>query len=118
MPRRQQAPEELEERHEPEERRRAEAKRRVEELRDLINHHNYRYHVLDDPEVSDAEYDELMRELRKFEEEFPEFITPDSPTSGWGPNRRSSSLRPTIAFPCFRWTTRSRGRSSTPGGSG
>jgi DNA ligase (NAD+) len=84
MPRGREAPEELEERHEPEERRRAEAKRRVEELRDLINHHNYRYHVLDDPEVSDAEYDELMRELRRFEEEFPEFITPDSPTQRVG----------------------------------
>ena len=62
------------------ERRRSEAKRRVEELRDLINAHDYRYYVLDDPEVSDAEYDALMRELRSLEEEFPELITPDSPT--------------------------------------
>jgi len=62
------------------ERRRAEAKRRVEELRDLINAHDYRYYVLDDPEVSDAEYDALMRELRSLEEAFPELITPDSPT--------------------------------------
>jgi DNA ligase (NAD+) len=66
------------------ERRRAEAKRRVEELRDLINFHDYRYYVLDDPEVSDAEYDELMRELKALEEEFPEFITPDSPTQRVG----------------------------------
>jgi DNA ligase (NAD+) len=66
------------------ERRRAEAKRRVEELRDLINFHDYRYYVLDDPEVSDAEYDELMRELRALEDEFPEFITPDSPTQRVG----------------------------------
>ncbi|HZA27130.1 MAG TPA: NAD-dependent DNA ligase LigA, partial [Actinomycetota bacterium] len=66
------------------ERRRSEAKRRVEELRDLINYHDYRYYVLDDPEVSDAEYDELMRELRSLEEEFPEFITPDSPTQRVG----------------------------------
>jgi DNA ligase (NAD+) len=66
------------------ERRRAEAKRRVEELRDLINYHDYRYYVLDDPEVADAEYDELMRELRALEEEFPEFITPDSPTQRVG----------------------------------
>jgi DNA ligase (NAD+) len=66
------------------ERRKAEAKRRVEELRDLVNYHNYRYHVLDDPEVADAEYDELMRELRGFEEEFPELITPDSPTQRVG----------------------------------
>jgi DNA ligase (NAD+) len=67
-----------------EERRLAVAKRRVEELREQINHHNYRYHVLDDPEVSDAEYDELMRELRALEEEFPELITPDSPTQRVG----------------------------------
>jgi DNA ligase (NAD+) len=66
------------------ERRRAEAKRRVEEVRDLINFHDYRYYVLDDPEVSDAEYDELMRELKALEEEFPEFITPDSPTQRVG----------------------------------
>ena len=67
-----------------EERRRSEAKRRVEELRDLINYHNWRYHVQDDPEVSDAEYDELMRELRALEEEFPELIVPDSPTQRVG----------------------------------
>ncbi|HEV8572197.1 MAG TPA: NAD-dependent DNA ligase LigA [Actinomycetota bacterium] len=67
-----------------EERRRSEAKRRVEELRDLINYHEYRYYVLDDPEVSDAEYDELMRELKGYEEEFPELIVPDSPTQRVG----------------------------------
>src|SRR5919106_183204 len=68
------------EREERTERWLSEAKRRVEELRDLINYHNYRYHVLDDPEISDAEYDEFMRELRALEEEFPELITPDSRT--------------------------------------
>jgi DNA ligase (NAD+) len=62
------------------ERARAEAKVRVEELRERINHHSYRYHVLDDPEVSDAEYDELVGELRRLEDAFPELITPDSPT--------------------------------------
>ena len=65
-------------------RERAEAKVRVEELREQINHHSYRYHVLDDPEVSDAEYDELIRELRALEDAFPELITPDSPTQGVG----------------------------------
>jgi DNA ligase (NAD+) len=63
-----------------EERRRAEAKIRVEELRSELEHHRYRYHVLDDPEVADAEYDELMRGLRALEDEFPELQTPDSPT--------------------------------------
>ena len=65
-------------------RERAEAKVRVEELRELINHHSYRYHVLDDPEVSDAEYDELVRELQALEDAFPELITPDSPTQRVG----------------------------------
>jgi DNA ligase (NAD+) len=66
------------------ERRLSDAKRRVEELRDLINYHNWRYHVLDDPEIADAEYDQLMRELKGLEEEFPELITPDSPTQRVG----------------------------------
>jgi DNA ligase (NAD+) len=73
-----------ERRNEKLERRHSEAKLRVEELREVINHHNYRYHVLDDPEISDVEYDELVRELRALEEEFPELITPDSPTQRVG----------------------------------
>ncbi len=56
------------------------AKLRVEELRSGINYHDYRYHVLDSPEIADAEYDTLMRELRELEAKFPELITPDSPT--------------------------------------
>ena len=67
-----------------EERRLAAAKVRVEELREGLNYHSYRYHVLDDPEVSDAEYDELMNELRALEERFPELVTPDSPTQRVG----------------------------------
>jgi len=70
------------------ERARADAKVRVEELRERINHHAYRYHVLDDPEVSDAEYDELVGQLRTLEDAFPELITADSPTQrvGAAPN--------------------------------
>lgn len=59
-------------------------KQRIEELRRLINYHNYRYYVLDSPEISDAEYDELMKELRQLEAEHPELITPDSPTQRIG----------------------------------
>jgi len=59
-------------------------KRRIEELRGVINHHNYRYYVLDSPEISDAEYDELMKELKQLEAEHPEFVTPDSPTQRIG----------------------------------
>jgi DNA ligase (NAD+) len=62
----------------------ADAQVRVEELRDQLNYHSYRYYVLDDPEVSDAEYDELTRELASLEERFPELVTPDSPTQRVG----------------------------------
>jgi len=57
---------------------------RVEDLREKINHHNYRYYVLDSPEISDAEYDELMRELNQLEAEHTELVTPDSPTQRVG----------------------------------
>jgi DNA ligase (NAD+) len=57
---------------------------RIENLRREINFHDYRYHVLDDPLISDAEYDQLMRELRQLEEQYPELITPDSPTQRAG----------------------------------
>ncbi|MEY2452125.1 MAG: ligase [Acidimicrobiaceae bacterium] len=57
-----------------------EIEQRVEELRAEIEEHNRRYHVDDDPTISDAEYDALVRELREMEAEFPELITPDSPT--------------------------------------
>jgi DNA ligase (NAD+) len=54
--------------------------RRAAELRELIGQHDYRYYVLDDPSVSDANYDRLMLELRKLEAQHPELITPESPT--------------------------------------
>ncbi|OGO49335.1 MAG: DNA ligase (NAD(+)) LigA [Chloroflexi bacterium RBG_16_68_14] len=60
------------------------AKLRVEELRSQISYHDYRYFVLDQPEISDAEYDELVRELRQLEEKYPQLITPDSPTQRIG----------------------------------
>jgi len=60
------------------------AKESIEKLRAEINHHNYRYYVLDSPEISDAEYDSLMRELKQLEEQYPQFLTPDSPTQRVG----------------------------------
>ncbi len=60
------------------------AKARVEQLRADINHHNYRYYVLDSPEISDAEHDDLMRELKQLEEQYPRLLTPDSPTQRVG----------------------------------
>ena len=56
------------------------ARLRAEELRAQIRYHDYRYYVLDSPEISDAEYDVLMRELKDIETRFPQLITPDSPT--------------------------------------
>jgi DNA ligase (NAD+) len=61
-----------------------EASQKIEKLRAEINHHNYRYYVLDSPEISDAEYDDLMRELKQLEEKYPQFLTPDSPTQRVG----------------------------------
>lgn len=57
---------------------------RVLELRDEIESHNYRYYVLDDPLVSDAEYDRLFAELARLEAQYPEIVTPDSPTQRVG----------------------------------
>jgi DNA ligase (NAD+) len=57
---------------------------RVEELRHLIAHHNERYHRLDAPEIADAEYDALVRELRALEAEHPDLVLPDSPTTTVG----------------------------------
>ena len=57
---------------------------RVQELREQINYHNYRYYVLDDPVVSDAEFDRLLQELTRLEEQYPELLTPDSPTQRVG----------------------------------
>ncbi len=59
-------------------------KQKIKKLRDEINYHNYRYYILDDPGISDAEYDHLMRELQSVEQKHPEFITPDSPTQRVG----------------------------------
>jgi len=58
--------------------------KRVEQLRRLINYHSYRYYVLAQPEISDEEYDMLFRELQRLEEQYPELITPDSPTQRVG----------------------------------
>ena len=61
-----------------------EARNRVEELREQVRHHNRRYFVDDDPEISDADYDALFRELRELEERYPQLVTADSPTQQVG----------------------------------
>jgi len=62
----------------------AEVRAQADSLREQINHHNYRYYVLDDPEVPDAEYDRLFRELQALEEKYPALISSDSPTQRVG----------------------------------
>ena len=62
----------------------AATKKKVESLRSQIRHHNYQYHVLDEPEVPDAEYDRLVRALQDLEKEHPDLVTADSPTQRVG----------------------------------
>ncbi|RZN42201.1 MAG: NAD-dependent DNA ligase LigA, partial [Methanophagales archaeon ANME-1-THS] len=59
-------------------------KRHIEDLRQKIHYHNYRYYVLNEPEISDAEYDRLFHELEELERAYPDLITPDSPTQRIG----------------------------------
>ena len=65
----------------------AKAQPEIDKLREQLNEHNHRYYVLDDPSVSDDEYDKLMRRLIALETEFPTLITPDSPTQRVGDDR-------------------------------
>ena len=67
---------------------------RAGDLRQQIEYHNVRYHQLDDPEVSDAEYDALVRELRTIEEAHPELVTADSPTQKVGAAPDTSTFAP------------------------
>jgi DNA ligase (NAD+) len=68
---------------------------RIKELREQLHYHNYRYYVLDEPVVSDAEYDRLLQELEKLEKKYPELVTPDSPTQrvGAAPLDKFESVR-------------------------
>ena len=60
------------------------SQQRLSELREQLHQHNHRYHVLDDPDIPDADYDRLLRELQQLEAEHPEWVTPDSPTQRVG----------------------------------
>jgi len=63
---------------------RSDSATKIDQLREELRHHEYQYHVLDSPEISDAEYDAKMRELRALEAGHPELVTPDSPTQRVG----------------------------------
>ena len=66
---------------------------KIEQLRDMLRYHEHRYYVLDDPEVSDAEFDRLMQELKRLEAENPELITPDSPSQRVGGKPREGFIK-------------------------
>jgi DNA ligase (NAD+) len=66
---------------------------KIEALRKKIRSHEYRYYVLDDPEITDAEFDKLMNELKKVESEHPELVTPDSPTQRVGGKPREGFVK-------------------------
>src|SRR3977135_673576 len=67
--------------------------KKIEALREKIRHHEYRYYVLDDPEISDANFDKLMNELKRLEAEHPELVTPDSPTQRVGGKPREGFVK-------------------------
>jgi DNA ligase (NAD+) len=67
--------------------------KKLEVLRDKIRHHEYRYYVLDDPEISDAEFDRLVNELKKLESEHPDLITSDSPSQRVGGKPREGFIK-------------------------
>jgi DNA ligase (NAD+) len=71
----------------------------INRLRDEIRHHEYRYYVLDDPEITDAQFDRLMNELKKLEAEHPELITPDSPTQRVGGKPREGFVKVAHSVP-------------------
>src|ERR1043165_7247639 len=66
---------------------------KIEALREKLRHHEHLYHVLDAPEITDAEYDGMMRELKALETEHPELITPDSPTQRVGGKPREGFVK-------------------------
>lgn len=66
---------------------------KIDELREKLRHHEYLYYVLDAPEISDAEYDKMMRELKALEDAHPELITPDSPTQRVGGKPREGFVK-------------------------
>ncbi len=70
-------------------------KREIDELTEKLHYHNYRYYVLDDPEISDAEYDRMFDRLQKLEREHPQYRRPDSPTQRVGaePSEKFKSIK-------------------------
>ena len=74
-------------------------KDRIDQLRALLNEQNYRYYVLNDPLMSDFEYDKLMRELQDLEQANPQYADPNSPTQRVGSDRANQFASVTHRFP-------------------
>ena len=77
------------------------ARERVEELKEIIEYHNHRYYVLDQPEIEDAQYDEYMRELIELESRYPELLSEDSPSQRVGVPPSSLLSRLPIGNQCL-----------------
>ena len=67
--------------------------KKIEKLREKIRFHEHRYYALDDPEISDAEFDKLLNELKSLEAEYPELVTPNSPTQRVGGKPREGFVK-------------------------
>src|SRR3979411_2334979 len=81
----------------------ASVKKKIADLREKLRYHEYRYYVLDDPEISDAAYDRLMNRLKELEAAYPELVTPDSPTIrvGGAPREGFSTVRRATPLLCL-----------------
>lgn len=88
---------------------------RILQLRSELNHHNHAYYVLNAPEISDREFDMLLKELERLEAENPDMADPLSPTQRVGSDLSGRSSRPSISFRCFRWAIPTASPMSTTG---
>lgn len=79
-----------------------EVKEQIERLRNELHRHNYNYYVLNAPEISDQEFDRMMRELQDLEAAHPEFDDPDSPTRRVGSDLNQEFVQVPTAIPCCR----------------
>src|ERR1035441_2291258 len=92
--------------------------KKIEALREKIRHHEHLYYVLDNPEISDAEYDKLMQQLKDLEKEHPALVTPDSPTQRVGASRARDSSKCGTPRRCCRSTIPTTKKNCATGNGG
>lgn len=80
-------------------------KEKIDQLRAELHQHNYNYYVLNAPEISDKEFDDLMRELQDLEKEHPEYQDDNSPTMRVGSDLNKNLHKWHTNIPCFHWET-------------